>query len=128
MPGVRMWVWKIMTTNSDYVPAKGDIVWLVLDPRVGHEQSGRRPVIVISEKLFAERTCLAVICPINTKVKGLPFEIVLKNSMTKGAVLPIHIKSVDWKARHAKYIETVKPAMLRKITEAVEAIIGLSSN
>ena len=31
-------------------PDQGDVVWLSLDPTKGHEQSGRRPVIVIKKK------------------------------------------------------------------------------
>ncbi len=115
-------------TDGDYVPSKGDIVWLVLDPRVGHEQSGRRPAIVLSERLLAERTGLAVVCPITSKIKGLPFEVVLKGATIEGAVLPIHLKSVDWQARHAKFIETVKPSTLQHVTEAIEAILGLHSD
>ncbi len=49
-------------TKTDYIPERGDIVWMVLDPRVGHEKSGRRPVIVLSPKILAKHTNLAVIC------------------------------------------------------------------
>ena len=64
-----------------YIPDRGDIVWLVLTtPRVGHEQSGRRPALVLSPKTFTDHTGLAVICPITSKVKGLPFEIIIKQA------------------------------------------------
>lgn len=112
-------------SKISYIPKRGDIVWLILDPRVGHEQSGRRPALVLSPKLFSERTGLAVICPITTKVKGLPFEIELKGTKTKGAILPILIRSIDIHARKAKFIEKAPTAILSKTIESIEAIIGL---
>jgi mRNA interferase MazF len=111
-------------SKAPYLPDRGDIVWLILDPRVGHEQSGRRPVLVLSPRLFTERTGLAVICPITSKAKGLPFEIELRQTKTNGAVLPIHVRSVDVKVRKAQFIEKAPPKVLTKTAKSVEAIIG----
>ncbi len=74
--------------------------------------------------MFTERTGLAVICPITSKAKGLPFEIELKQTKTKGAVLPIHVRSVDVVARKAQFIEKAPTKILTKSTKSVEAIIG----
>ena len=111
-------------TNTDYVPERGDIVWMVLDPRVGHEQSGQRPVIVLSPKILAKHTNLAVICPITTRIKGLPYEIVLDGLKTKGAILPFHIRSVDIAARKIKFIEKAPEHILDITARAVSNIIG----
>lgn len=107
-----------------YIPDQGDIIWLVLDPRVGHEQSGRRPAIVLSPRFFTEKTGLAVICPITTKVKGLPFEVELKGAKTEGAVLPIHIKSVDVVARKAVFIERAPEGVTDYVLASVQAMIS----
>jgi len=109
--------------NGPYVPDRGDYIWIVLDPRVGHEQSGRRPAIVLSRRLFTERTGLAVVCPITSKVKGLPFEIRLKTTVMDGAILPIHVRTVDVIAREARFIAKASPVSLRRTVEAVEALI-----
>lgn len=110
-------------SKEPYIPDRGDFIWIVLDPRVGHEQSGRRPAIVLSRRLFTERTGLAVICPVTSKVKGLPFEIKVKTKTTEGAVLPIHLRTVDVKARKSQLIGKSTPAFLQKVTEAVELLI-----
>lgn len=107
-----------------YTPDRGDIVWLVLDPRVGHEQSGRRPALVLSPKTFTEHTGLAIICPITSKVKGLPFEIIVKQTKTDGAILPIHIRSVDVVARKCTFIEKVSNSTLNITERSVKAMIG----
>lgn len=110
--------------KEPYIPERGDIIWLVLDPRTGHEQSGRRPVLVLSPRLFTERTGLAVICPVTTRAKGLPFEIALKRTKTEGAVLPIHVRSVDVIARKAKFIEKAPPSILTRTVQSVEVLIA----
>jgi mRNA interferase MazF len=33
-----------------YVPERGDIVWINLNPEAGHEQAGHRPALVLSPK------------------------------------------------------------------------------
>lgn len=111
-------------TKTDYVPDRGDIVWMILDPRVGHEQSGRRPVIVLSPKKLAEHTNLAVISPITSKVIGLPYEIVLSGTKTKGAILPIHVKSVDFRKRKAIFIEKAPSIVLNKTIKSVQNLIA----
>ena len=111
-------------SENVYIPDKGDIAWAILDPRIGHEQSGRRPVIVMSRRLFAERTGLAVICPITSKVKKLPFEIRIKTQKVDGAILPIHLRSIDINARKLEFIEKTSDVIVIKTNRAVELILS----
>jgi len=112
----------LSTNKKEYIPNRGDIVWMILDPTVGHEQSGRRPVLVISHGVLIESTGLAVIVPITSKVKGLPYEIELKRTKTKGVILPIYVKSVDFKQRKAAFIEKAPQALVNK---ALVGVINL---
>ena len=64
-----------MTTR--YVPDRGDLIWLTFDPQAGHEQAGRRPALVLSPAAYNERSRLASVCPVTTRRKGYPFEVVL---------------------------------------------------
>jgi mRNA interferase MazF len=97
---------------------------VILDPRVGHEQTGRRPAIVLSQRLFTERAGLAVICPITSKVNGLPFEVKVKIKELDGAILPIHVRTVDVIARKSQFIRRATPRLLQKTTEAVQLIVS----
>ncbi len=110
--------------ESEYMPERGDIAWMILDPRTGHEQSGRRPVIVLSYKELANHTNLAVVSPITSKTKGLPYEIVLSGTKTKGAILPVHVRSVDFKHRKAVFVEKAPDAILSKTIASIQNIIG----
>jgi mRNA interferase MazF len=111
--------------KSIYVPQAGDIAWIDLDPRTGHEQSGRRPCIILSESLFTQRTGLAVVCPVTSKVKGLPFEIRVSTAKTTGAILPIHIRSIDLMARFPQFIEAAPTGVLDNCRKFVKAIVGI---
>ena len=87
-----------------YIPSRGDIVWLSFDPQAGHEQAGHRPAFVVSPEAYNRKTGLFLVCPITSKVKGYPFEVPLPSGLQVGGViLADQIKSLDWKARRAKF-------------------------
>ena len=48
-------------------PLQGDVYWADLDPTVGHEQAGRRPVLVVSEDRYNGRSGMVVMVPLTTK-------------------------------------------------------------
>ncbi len=62
---------------STYIPRPGDLTWVSFTPQSGHEQSGRRPGLVISRHAFNSTTGFAWICPITNQKKGYPFEVEL---------------------------------------------------
>jgi mRNA interferase MazF len=107
-----------------YIPERGDIIWLDLNPRVGHEQSGHRPALVLSPHKFNEKTGLAIICPITSKVKGLPLEIRIENGKVDGAILPMHIKSVDIAIRHAQFIQKAHKDILNQTIQYINLMTG----
>ena len=101
---------------------RGDIIWIEFGPTRGHEQSGRRPALVISPSEYNEKANLMLACPITSKVKGYPFEVPI-NRKIKGVVLSDQIRSIDWKDRKAKYIETISANEFNKIKENLRLLI-----
>jgi len=94
--------------SSDYIPERGDIVWLNFTPQAGHEQAGQRPAIVISPKSYNSKVGLALFLPITSTQKGYPFEVKLTTDLPiSGVILSDQIKSLDWKIRKIKFICTV---------------------
>lgn len=109
-----------------YVPDSGDVVWLEFDPQAGHEQAGHRPVLVISPASYNSKTGLMVCCPLSTKVKGHPFEVVLEIDGVTGAVLSDQVKSLNWKIRNAKK-KTVAPAsVMTHVKAKLKALLAIS--
>ncbi|RLD08284.1 MAG: endoribonuclease MazF [Chloroflexota bacterium] len=87
-----------------YVPDAGDIVWITFNPQAGHEQAGYRPALILSPKAYNRKVGLAILCPITSKVKGYPFEVLVpKGLQIRGAILSDQVKSLDWKVREAKF-------------------------
>lgn len=109
--------------SKKYIPERGDIVWLDFNPQRGHEQRGKRPALVISHKAYNEKIGLGIFCPITSKVKGYPFEVVINLKKINGAVLSDQVKSLDWKERNIEFIEKVDEKDLEDVIEKVEAII-----
>lgn len=88
-----------------WVPARGDVVWVSLSPQAGHEQAGRRPALVVSPAAYNGKVGLAVLCPITSRVKGYPFEVLIPTGHeVQGAVLSDQVKSLDWRARRARLV------------------------
>ncbi len=108
-----------------YVPDRGDVVWLHLDPRTGHEQSGRRPAVVLSPKAYNGKVGLALFCPITTQIKGYPFEVVLPAGLpVSGAVLSDQIKSLDWRSRGAKRIAKLSAEVTTDVSAKTMLLVG----
>ena len=107
-----------------YVPQRGDIVWLTFEPQTGHEQSGRRPALVLSPASYNGKVGLALLCPITKQEKGYPFEVKLPSGLAvSGVVIADQIKSLDWRARHAERVAKVPAATLSEVTAKVLTLI-----
>lgn len=108
----------------EYVPERGDVVWLEFNPQAGHEQAGNRPALVISPVAYNRRVGLALFCPLTTQVKGYPFEVVLPLGLkATGAILADQIKSLDWRVRRAKLLCRVPPEVVEETLARVLALI-----
>jgi len=114
--------------SSRYVPDAGHVIKIDMDPSTGHEQGGWRPAIVLSPNAYNRKATLLVAVPITNQVKGYPFEIRLPAQMkTTGVILADQIKSLDWQARQAKYVETASPDVLKTIHERILLLLGLTT-
>jgi len=98
------------------MPERGDVVFINMNPQIGHEQSGRRPAVVITPIQYNRKVGLAIFCPITSQIKKYPFEVVIpKDLKIKGVVLSDQVKSLDWKARKAEFICSLPDEVVREI-------------
>jgi mRNA interferase MazF len=73
---------------SDYEPDAGHLIWTDFDRRVGREQSGRRPTLVVSPIAFFRASRFAIVCPITSRIRPFASSVVLpKGSPIMGEVL-----------------------------------------
>ncbi|ROS73605.1 type II toxin-antitoxin system PemK/MazF family toxin [Cellulomonas sp. PhB143] len=57
---------------ADGVIHRGDVVWASMDPVVGHERSGHRPYLVLSEERFHRSRGLLLVVPMTSRRRDLP--------------------------------------------------------
>lgn len=89
---------------GNYVPERGDVVWMDFDPQKGSEIKKTRPALTLSPKSYNAKTGLGLFVPITSSIKGYPFEVNFTNKDIKGVILVDQIKSLDWRIRKAKKI------------------------
>lgn len=95
-----------------WVPTAGDVIWVDLNPTVGHEQAGKRPALVLSPSSYNEKTSLLLACAMTTEVKGYPFEVRMPDG---GVVLADQVKCLDWRFRNAKPKDSAPPEVLQRV-------------
>lgn len=111
-----------------YVPNRGDVVWISLNPHAGHEQAGRRPAVVVSPPAYNRKVGLALFCPITSQIKGYPFEVIIPQGLKlSGAVLSDQVKSLDWRARRAELICTLPRDTIVEVVQKLSTLISLDA-
>jgi mRNA interferase MazF len=110
-----------------YEPEAGDLIWTDFDPRVGREQGGRRPALVVSPHAFWKASRLAIICPITSRIRPFPTSAVLSDDVPiSGEILTSHVRSIDTQARPIAFANARVPdILLLEVREKLSALIGL---
>ena len=104
-------------------------MWLTFDPQAGREQTKRRPAIVLSPASYNDKVGLALFCPVTSKVKGYPFEVVLPaSSPIKGVILADQVKSLDWRARDTRFAGRTSLRVVSEVLEKLQTLLGLNSD
>jgi len=103
---------------------QGDIIWLDFDPQTGHEQKGRRPALVISNKTFNNFSNMAIVCPITNTNKPHPFHVKLdKRTKTTGFILCDQSRTLDINARNFEFIEKIPDDILFEVVDIISGFI-----
>lgn len=109
-----------MVGSKLYVPQRGDVIWITLNPQAGHEQAGRRPALVLSPAAYNGKVGLAILCPLTNQIKGYPFEVLVPPGISvTGAILADQVKNLDWRARKAELICSLPPRIVAEVLQKV---------
>lgn len=108
-----------------FIPDAGDVVWLEFSPQAGHERAGHRPALVLSPSAYNSKTGMMLCCPMTPRIKGYPFEVVIRTGDISGAVLADQIKSLDWRTRKATPKGKVSAEELDEARSKIAALLGL---
>lgn len=109
------------------IPERGEIWNLNLNPTAGQEQQGRRPVIVASPKMF-NRAGLMLVCPITqgglaSRFAGFAVSLINSGIDIQGVVLCNQSRTIDYVARHAKFVEVVPNYLVEEVLAKMRALL-----
>jgi mRNA-degrading endonuclease toxin of MazEF toxin-antitoxin module len=96
-------------------------IWLVgLDPTQGHEQKGRRPVLIVSPEAFNRVTKVPVVLPITSggnfaRTAGFAVPLADAGTKTTGIVRCDQPRALDLGARKGKRLESVPDAIVDEV-------------
>jgi mRNA interferase ChpB len=97
---------------------RGDIYLVSLDPALGHEQRGQRPVLIISPTAFNEVTKLPVVLPITSGgefARRIGFAVPLSGIRTTGVVRCDQPRVLDIPARGGRKVDKLPPETLAEV-------------
>jgi len=103
-------------------------IWLVsLDPASGHEQKGRRPVLIVSPEAFNRITRLAVVLPITSggnfaRMAGFAVPLSAAGTKTTGVVRCDQPRTLDLAARGGRKLESIPDAILDEVLARLSPI------
>lgn len=106
---------------------RGDIYLISLDPTAGHEQQGRRPVLVVSPGKFNRLTGVPVVLPVTTgggfaRTAGFAVSLMGAGTQTTGVVRCDQPRALDLRARGGRKIESVPEPIVDEVLSRVSPL------
>lgn len=110
------------------VPRQGDILLLALDPTVGTEIQGSRPALVLSNA-ETNRQGRVLVAPITQggnfeRVRGWAAPLMGSGTLTQGVAVLSQARFLDYRARHARYVETVPVEVIEDALMRLQAALA----
>ena len=107
-------------------PKQGEIILTNFDPIIGHEQSGYRPALVVSNLDFNNASNLILICPITNTNRKKPMDVPLDGTKTTGFILCEHVRAVDLSSRGYKSTgNVVAREILLRVADILQGAIDV---
>ncbi len=106
---------------------RGEIRWADLNPTRGREQGGTRPVVIISQDVFNERSGTVIVMAVTSQSQRAGFPLTLemecpklpKRSWVK--ISQIRTLSVE---RIGEMLDTVSPEQMNQLIEGLNEIVS----
>ena len=106
---------------------RGQVYWAQLNPIVGHEQAGHRPVLVLSEERYGATMKLALVVPLTSREKWpVPLQVDVGLVAGKRAwALPGQIRTLSVERLvQSKALDSVLPSAVEQCLDAMLQICG----
>ncbi|EEF7730832.1 type II toxin-antitoxin system PemK/MazF family toxin, partial [Salmonella enterica subsp. enterica serovar Infantis] len=98
-------------------------------PTAGHEQSGKRPVLIVSPASFNKFTRLPVVVPVTSggdfaRTAGFTVSLDGAGTKTTGVIRCDQPRTIDMGARNGKRLERIPEAVVNEVLARLEAILS----
>lgn len=108
----------------NYMPQRGDFIRLSFDPQAGHEQMGTRPALAVSHSSFNRKMGFVFVCPISNTQRKNPFYVAIPaNESVVGVIMVDQLRSLDYRARKARFIGKCPDGLLQEVLMRIEPIM-----
>ena len=106
-------------------PRQGDILLLNTAPRSGHEQTGKRPYIVLSHDIIADYSNVVTVAPISSTTRNYPLYVNINSEYemkTTGKVLLDQLTTIDYEARECIFLDYVYDSLVEELLMKVRTV------
>ena len=106
---------------------RGDIYYAALDPVIGSEQGGTRPVLILQNDTGNKFSPTVIVAAITGKQKkNLPTHVPVNiPALPKDSIVLLEqIRTID-KQRLAEYVTRLNNSQMKKVEQAVEVSLGM---
>ena len=101
--------------------------WVDLDPQIGREQAGRRPAIVVGSPFACSLpNRLAIVVPMTTRDRGLPFHPAVQLGDTTGYAMTDQVKAISTERLQKRHREELSPADVAAVRSALRRMLDIS--
>lgn len=115
-----------ITTRASGHPKAGEVYWVDLDPVVGSEQAGRRPVLVLSDDELHRFSSRIFICPITSNPRPWPTKVAIPpGCVVQGFVLTDQARMIDRDFRPLRRIGRLPDEVTLRVRHRVAAYMGV---
>ena len=109
---------------SNYIPNRGDIVWLDFEPTKGREISKYRPTLILSSKQYTKKTGMVICSPISTSIRGGLTEVAIDNLDEPSVVASAIVNTLSFRDRKVKLITKADKHVLGEVLSKLLPLLG----
>lgn len=121
---LSIFIMKNLKTMSKYIPERFDIILLDFDPKKGKEIGKYRTALVLSSKIYNQKTGLLICCPISTSIRGHLSEIPIEGLEKPSVIASSIIQTLSWQTRKAKFVKKVNREIFASVLERILPLVG----
>ena len=118
-------------SKTNWIPDRGEIIWINFNPQLGREMRDMHPMLVLSPHIFNHRTGIVIGLPMTTAEynHSNPFAIKFQTSGKTSYVLAHQPKSFDWRQRGARLHrwKRVTKEILTQACDLINQIINVDA-